>query len=237
MPLSLTKLKAVQARGDLNVNAVSFIDESYSMNSGCQKNGGGESRWDVSHKVNAEVTRAVCKFDDDGIDLVFFNDRHTVHTGVTEDQVRAIFAKHRPNNGTSLAAPLEEIINKYLPATVKTPAKSGGFFGKATPAVYNKISPSKPVALLIWTDGCPSDRSRVEEVIIDASNRILKDEDLGIAVIQVGHDSGAAAWLKELDSGLVAKGAQFDVVAVVHFDEIQAAKLSPEDIIRVAFTG
>ncbi|MDP3508598.1 MAG: hypothetical protein Q8T09_11450 [Candidatus Melainabacteria bacterium] len=237
MALSLTKLNEVKKRGALNVNGVSFIDKSGSMTWGSEKNDRGTSRWDISIKVNTEITKAVCEFDDDGIDLVFFNDGYKVVTGVTEDKVRSIFASQTPGSGTSLAAPLREMVNKYLPAKIKTPAQSGGFMRKESLAVYETISPEKPVAFLIWTDGSPSDRDAVEQVIIDASRRINKDSDFGIAIIQIGHDQGAKSWLKTLDKGLVAKGAAFDVVAVVHFDEILAAKLSPEDIIRVAFTG
>lgn len=237
MGLSLTKLNKVRAAGALNVNAASFIDKSGSMTWGSEKGNRGESRWNVSLKANTEITRAVCDFDDDGIDLVFFNDRFTVHEGVTEAQVRSIFAKHSPGSGTALAAPLKAMIDKYLPAKVITPAKSGSMFSSAKPAVYQKMSPEKPVAFTIWTDGAPSDRSDVESVIIDAASRIVKDSDFGIAVIQVGHDDGASEWLKTLDSGLESKGAPFDVVAVVHFDELVEAGLSAEDIIRVAFTG
>lgn len=235
--INLTKLAQVKARGALNVNAASFVDKSGSMTWGSAPNEKGESRWDVSRKINAAVTAEVCKFDDDGIDLVFFNDRYKVHTGVTEAAVQAIFAQHTPGSGTALAAPLQAMIDKYLPAKLIAAAKPGGWMKKATPAVYDKISPEKPVAFLVWTDGSPSDREAVEAVIIDASQRIKKDADFGIAVIQVGHDAAAAAWLKTLDEGLVAKGAAFDVVAVVHFDEIAANGLSAEDTIRLAFTG
>jgi len=191
----------------------------------------------LSIKVNAEITRAVCQFDDDGIDLVFFNGKYEVITGVTEDSVRKVFAGQYPGGGTSLAAPLRAMIDKYLPARLISPAQAGGFMRKAAPAVYEAISPEKPVAILIWTDGCPSDREEVQEVIIDATRRIKKDSDFGIAFIQVGHDRSATEWLVQQDQGLVEKGAQFDVVAVVHYDEIAQAKLSPEDIVRVAFTG
>ena len=238
MALSLTKLKAVQAvLAALNVDLASLVDLSGSMTFGSEKGDRGESRWNVSKKVNTEITRAVCAFDDDGIDLVFFNNRFTAYTGIVEATVRETFDKHSPNNGTVLAPPMQAMINKYLPAKVKTAASSGGIFSKAKPAVYEKMSPAKPFAMLIWTDGSPADRDDVEAVIIDATQRINKDSDFGIAIIQVGHDSGATAWLKTLDEGLEAKGAAFDVVAVVHLDEILAAKLSPEDIVRVAFTG
>lgn len=238
MALSLTKLNAVKvALATLNVDLASLVDKSGSMTWGSEKGDRGESRWNVSQKVNTEITRAVCAFDDDGIDLVFFNDGYKIHTGIVEATVRDAFDNNRPNNGTVLAPPMKAMIDKYLPAKVKTPASSGGIFSKAKPAVYEKMSPKKPFAMLIWTDGSPNDREKVEEIIIDATHRINKDSDFGIAVIQVGHDSGATAWLKTLDEGLEAKGAAFDVVAVVHFDEILAAKLSPEDIVRVAFTG
>jgi hypothetical protein len=238
MALSLTKLNAVKvALATLNVDLASLVDKSGSMTWGSEKGDRGESRWNVSKKVNTEITRAVCAFDDDGIDLVFFNDSYKVHTGIVEATVRETFDKHNPNNGTVLAPPMQAMINKYLPAKVKTAASSGGLFSKAKAAVYEKMSPKKPFAMLIWTDGSPNDRDAVEAVIIDATHRINKDSDFGIAVIQVGHDAGATAWLKTLDEGLEAKGAAFDVVAVVHFDEILAAKLSPEDIVRVAFTG
>lgn len=237
MALSLTKLAEVKKLGALNVNVASFVDKSGSMNWGSERGERGTSRWDISYKNNAEVTRQVCTFDDDGIDLVFFNDRYQVITGVTEANVRDVFAGQSPGGGTSLAAALRAMVDKYLPARLLAPAQSGGLLRKAKSASYEKISPEKPVAFTIWTDGCPSDRDEVQAVIIDATLRIKNKSDFGIAFIQVGHDDGASAWLAKQDKELTANGAQFDCVAVVHYDEIAAAKLSPEDIVRVCFTG
>lgn len=48
-----------------------------------------------------------------------------------------------------------------------------------------------------------------------------RDEEIGVQFLQIGGDPGATAFLKDLDDGLVAKGAKFDIVDTKTADEME----------------
>jgi hypothetical protein len=81
----------------------------------------------------------------------------------------------------------------------------------------------KPETILVITDGVPDDPAAVEETLIQATRnaRIMKSSnDLCISIILVGNDTAAATWLQGLTSRLRANGALFDVVDIVHCDDL-----------------
>ncbi|MBA4444255.1 hypothetical protein FHL01_00400, partial [Cylindrospermopsis raciborskii CS-506_C] len=61
--------------------------------------------------------------------------------------------------------------------------------------------------ILVITDGEPDDRKAVFEVVIKASRKMDKDEELAISLIQVGRDPQATRFLKTLDDQLQSVGA------------------------------
>jgi hypothetical protein len=80
--------------------------------------------------------------------------------------------------------------------------------------------------IVVVTDGEPDDRRAVIEVIIDASRRMEKDEELAISFIQVGKDSQATRFLKALDDELEGIGAKFDIVDIVTIDDMEDMTLT-----------
>jgi hypothetical protein len=66
--------------------------------------------------------------------------------------------------------------------------------------------------ILVITDGEPDDRRAVMEVIVNASRKMERDEELAISIIQVGSDAGATKFLKALDDQLESVGAKFEFV-------------------------
>ena len=58
------------------------------------------------------------------------------------------------------------------------------------------------------------------EVIVKATKKMDRDEELAISFIQVGNDSQATSFLKALDSQLVGIGAKFDICDIITMDEM-----------------
>ena len=56
-------------------------------------------------------------------------------------------------------------------------------------------SKSKPMTLLVITDGEPNNKSSVSTNIINETKKISDEHALSISFIQVGNDSGAKAFL------------------------------------------
>jgi hypothetical protein len=64
------------------------------------------------------------------------------------------------------------------------------------------------------------------KVIIEASRRIERDEELAISFIQVGKDPQATRFLQVLDDELQSAGAQFDICDTVTIEDMEDMTLS-----------
>lgn len=165
----------------------------------------GRTRWDEAKEFTENFARFAAKHDDDGITAITFNSSCKVYDGVTADKVHEIFTTCQPGGSTNLAGALDAAFKK-------------------------KFSGSKPAIILVMTDGQPDNSDAVKTSIINASNKIEKDGDIGIQFVQIGNDSGAAKFLADLDDNL--KGAKFDIVNSLTREE--AEKLTIEQMLYLA---
>ena len=78
------------------------------------------------------------------------------------------------------------------------------------------------------TDGSPNNQNGVKGVLRDAASSIQHDNELSVSFIQIGDDSGAARFLKELDDNLNAK---FDIVDTLAFTDMKAKGMTFEQLI------
>jgi hypothetical protein len=136
-----------------------------------------------------------------------FSGRFKRFENVTAAKVQQIFQENEPAGSTNLAAVLQDAVKNYF--LNKTHGKAPG--GET---------------IVVVTDGEPDDRRAVIEVIIDASRRMEKDEELAISFIQVGKDSQATRFLKALDDELEGIGAKFDIVDIVTIDDMEDMTLT-----------
>lgn len=182
---------------------VILIDKSGSMG---EKINGGKTRFQHAQEQTEAIAREAEAHDPDGIDVVVFNNKPTVYTGVTSDKVKEVFSKESPGGGTDTAAALKVVFDSY------TSRVKGGN--------------AKPMTIVVITDGEPNNREAVKTLIAEFSNTLTPDStgedtnDCGITFLQVGNDTGARNFLKELDDELVSKyGAKFDIVDTKNEDE------------------
>lgn len=162
------------------------IDQSGSMSTPSTKMQ-SRSRWQEAQEFTENYARFVEKLDDDGLTVVLFNSKAKVYDGVKADKVTEIFTTNQPGGSTNLAEALQKAIDK-------------------------KFSNSKKAIVLVLTDGIPDSEDAVKKAIIDASNKLEKDEDLGFMIVQIGDDAGAAKFLTTLDDHLQSAGAKYDIV-------------------------
>lgn len=174
------------------------VDRSGSMAEKDQP--GNRSRWDAMHEGVTALANKIAEFDDDGIDVLVFNDRVKRYDNVTPDKVEQIWKECDPMGGTDLHLVIKSAADEYLKRKAAGKGKSG-------------------YILLVATDGEPSDPRAVEQEIIALSKKLDRDEEFGISFVQVGSDKRATAYLKSLDDDLVSKGAKFDIVDTLTFDE------------------
>jgi len=176
-----------------------IIDKSGSMGT---SDVGGKSRWQAAQESTQAIAEKISTLDPDGITVYVFASSFKRYDNVTPEKVKQIFAENEPIGGTDLTLVLNDCFSKYFER------KAAGN--------------AKPTTILVVTDGEPNDKSSAAKVIIDAANKIEKDEELAISFIQIGKDSSAQAYLKSLDDDLQAKGARFDIVDTKTFEEVEA---------------
>ncbi|NEP76472.1 MAG: hypothetical protein F6K29_33995, partial [Okeania sp. SIO2G5] len=75
--------------------------------------------------------------------------------------------------------------------------------------------------IIVVTDGAPNDPASVMRTIVDATQKMDRDEELAVSFFQIGSDAGASQFLKALDDKLEDVGAKFDICDTVTFDDME----------------
>jgi uncharacterized protein with von Willebrand factor type A (vWA) domain len=182
-----------------------IIDKSGSMYTADQV--GGKSRWATMQESALALAHKCESLDPNGITVYVFSGKFKRFENVTAAKVQQIFQENEPAGSTNLAAVLQDALKNY-------------FLNKSQGKVLGGET------IVVVTDGEPDDRRAVMEVIIDASRRMEKDEELAISFIQVGKDSQATRFLKALDDELEGIGAKFDIVDIVTIDDMEDMTLT-----------
>ncbi|MDJ0694222.1 VWA domain-containing protein [Mastigocoleus sp. MO_188.B34] len=182
-----------------------IIDKSGSMATPDQK--GGRTRWFAAQESTFALASKCEQFDPDGITVYVFSGKFRRYENVTSSKVNQVFQENDPSGTTDLAAVLKDATDNYFER------KAAG-----------QIKPNGEIILVI-TDGEPDDRKEVMKVIIEASRRMERDEELGISFIQVGKDPHASRFLKVLDDELEGAGAKFDICDTITMGEMEDTSL------------
>lgn len=183
-----------------------IIDKSGSMSIRDQV--GDKSRWTAMQESTLALASKCEEFDPDGITVYLFSGRFKRYDNVTTNKVAQIFQENEPSGRTDLASVLQDALNSYFQRKAARQTKENG------------------ETILVVTDGEPDDRKAVMKVIIEASRRMERDEELAISFIQVGTDSQATKFLKVLDDELQGAGAKFDIVDTVTIDDMEDMTLT-----------
>jgi uncharacterized protein with von Willebrand factor type A (vWA) domain len=183
-----------------------IIDKSGSMATPDQK--GGRTRWATAQESTLALASKCEQFDPDGITIYLFSGKFKRYENVTSAKVSQIFVENDPSGTTDLANVLKHATDDYLQRKASGTTKPNG------------------ETILVVTDGEPDDRKAVMKVIIEASRRLDKDEELAISFIQVGNDPQATRFLKILDDELQSAGAKFDICDTITMDDMEDMSLS-----------
>lgn len=176
------------------------IDRSTSM--GEPSGVGTMSRWELARESAKGIATEAIKHDEDGITISLFGgDKVDIYENVKDaSKIDQIFTERKPGGSTPTGLVLEKHLNAYLDA--KKAGKN-----------------PKPIIIACITDGQPDDRNQVKEVIKKATQDMDNDAEIGITFLQVGNDSSAEAFLKELDDDL--KGSKFDIVNTEKLNNVE----------------
>ncbi|MTJ06272.1 MULTISPECIES: VWA domain-containing protein [unclassified Anabaena] len=191
-----------------------IIDKSGSMSTPDQV--GGRSRWEIAQESTIALARKCEQYDPDGITIYVFSGRFKRYDDVTSAKVAQVFQENDPAGTTNLASVLQDALNNYFQRKAAGQSKPNG------------------ETILVITDGEPDDRKAVFEVIISATQKMDRDEELGISMIQVGNDPQATKFLKAIDDQLQSVGAKFDICDTITLDDLEDMSLA--DVLMNAIT-
>ncbi|MGK7951758.1 MAG: VWA domain-containing protein [Xenococcaceae cyanobacterium] len=183
-----------------------IIDKSGSMSTNDRV--GGKTRWDAAQESTLALAKKCEEIDPDGITVYLFSGRFRRYDNVTSDKVAQIYQENEPMGRTDLASVLQDALENYFQRKAEGKAKANG------------------ETILVITDGEPDDYKSVMRIIIEASRRIDRDEELGISLIQVGKDAKATQFLKALDDRLENAGAKFDIVDTITMEDMEDTPLA-----------
>jgi hypothetical protein len=174
-----------------------IIDKSGSMST--KDKPGGVSRWQIMQESALALANKCEELDPDGITFYLFSGKFKRYDHVTAAKVATIFQENDPSGRTDLA----DALNSYFQRKAKGQVPANGEI------------------ILVVTDGEPDDRKAVMQVILDATQKLDRDEELAISFIQVGIDAAATAFLKILDDDLGKAGAKFDIVDTITMHDME----------------
>lgn len=188
-------------------DSIVLIDRSGSMGGPAK---GFSNRWAAAKELTIGIATLAATVDDDGITVIqfggTFDAKRDVIDGVKDAaQVAQIFTDHQPGGSTPLADALEAAFAK-------------------------KFAAGKKAIIFVITDGEPNDQNTVKTSILNAASKLKDASEIRIIFLQVGDDTGAAAYLDGLDNHL--SGAAFDIVNAITFKD--ADGLSAESLFERA---
>ncbi|GJN90517.1 hypothetical protein Rhopal_003528-T1 [Rhodotorula paludigena] len=184
-------------------DTVFLVDDSGSM----------EPMWDstVAPALAAVVETAV-QYDEDGVDLCFFNARETAASTTSAQECLAVFRRVRPRSTTPTKDAVRRVLEPYLQSLEQWQAT-----GKA-----QGLPRPKPLNLVILTDGAPDRNQNPEEVLVDVARRLdqgrLPPFQVGCSFVQIGNYSDATEHLRSLDDDLKQKHGIRDMVDTTLFE-------------------
>ncbi|WP_330204884.1 VWA domain-containing protein [Cyanobacterium sp. DS4] len=182
-----------------------IIDKSGSLNS---DDGTGKTRWEIAQESTIALAQKCDELDSDGITVYLFSGRFRRYDNVNSDKIREIYAQNEPMGSSDLKSVLQDALDNYFQRKAEGKAKENG------------------ETILVITDGIPDEPKEIIRLIINASQKIDRDEELGISFIQIGQDAKAKEYFKALDDLLQEAGAKFDIVDTITMDDLDNMSLT-----------
>lgn len=163
-----------------------IIDKSESMSNLIPER--GMTRWEVAKEACFSLVRQCEELNSRGITLYLFWSLFKRYAPVYSHQIQGIFDQNCPSGSTDLAWVLQAAIKNYFQQ------KARGF------------TKSRQTSIIVITDGEPDDTVAVNKVIKNTCCWTQGTKELSFVFIQVGTDTKATQFLRELERGLGTQG-------------------------------
>lgn len=172
------------------------------------------SRWQWCREQTLQLAKKTKIALPNGLTVVLFAKTFATYNNADVASIETIFATNKPAGSTDAAAALGSQIEAY--------------FSKKS----NLGERIKPLLIAIISDGCPDNPKLFCHVIVDATQRMNKPDEISITFLQVGDDHRAINLLEQLQNGLIDQNAKFNIVNIIAFPELNRIGL-PQALVDV----
>ena len=201
---TLNVKQAVQQRAKQALQGrdlVVLIDRSGSMGTtDCPQ---AVSRWEWCKQQTMQLSADVQQVFPRGFSVVLFNNHTKAIDNADWHTIAEAFQNNQPDGGTDTAGAVSAQFQNYW-AHKKD----------------NETS-TKPLVVLVITDGAPNDPNRLRKTLIAAANDITRADEISVVFVQVGEDNQASAYLEDMTRNLNQEGAKFNIVRSVLFETVE----------------
>jgi hypothetical protein len=157
-------------------------------------------RWQAAQAAVLNLVQQCEALDPDGITLYVSCRGETAdcqfrkYNHVTSENLIAAIEENYPPEEIDLQVVLPNALNNFLSRKAAQTTKANG------------------ETILVILDGEPQGRLGIARTIMQTSQQLDRDSELGIGFVQIGQDPIAQGFLQLLDDDLQAAGAKFDIV-------------------------
>jgi Mg-chelatase subunit ChlD len=163
--------------------------------------GMGMSRWEWCGAQTAALAQAYQSAAPNGLSVVLFSTGTKIFPNVKMQEIPHIFAEFRPGGITNEATALRQTL--------------GDYFNRKNMTNGNV----KPLLVAVVTDGEPTDKGAVFQVIGQAMSQMRRPDEIKVTFLQVGNTFDGADFVERLQR-------QFPVVSSKTFGELQRTGLT-----------
>ncbi|GAA6038199.1 hypothetical protein JCM8097_005790 [Rhodosporidiobolus ruineniae] len=218
-PLQLSQAQENALAALSKHDTVFLVDDSGSM----------EMVWETElAPALASVVRTAAAYDDDGIDLCFFNSSEQC-TSKSADEILAVFRRVQPRYSTPTARAVKRVLEPYM-QRFEDWHSGGKAKGQPRPkplnliiltGLFSRLTFRSRSLTILLADGAPDRDQSPEMVIVDIAKRLDQRRappfQVGISFVQIGNDEQAAEHLRSLDDDLKEKHGIRDMVDTTLF--------------------
>ena len=183
-----------------------IIDKSNNMSTSIPE--AQTNLWSVVKETTIAIAQECERFDFDGLSLYLYADNFERFNYLSKTQMSEILEKTAPSGIAKLSGALQDAISKYFQRRSLGSSKPNG------------------ETLIVITASEPVDAEKVQQIIIEASQQMIHNDELGISFIQVGADAKAEKFWQKLDDNLQSMGAKFDICDTVALEKIDRSLLA-----------
>lgn len=191
-----------QANPYAGYQLVVAVDISGSMNTK-ERAYDNQTRFQFVQQQIGYLAQELTKYDEDGLDVVLFNDEVMVKRGVDSPASVERELQLRPRGGTNTMAAVEACYKLHQE--------------------YKKQPGFKATLILMITDGEPSNREGLKNKLLEIGRKVAHQAEIGFSFLQVGDDREAKKFLQSLDDLRESRDYK-DIVDTKSFEELSDGK-------------